>query len=100
MSASPLHRTLPGSASSEESDAIPNIAAMRQAIVCATHDSGLIRRCLQVAERHDLEEEEMYVWLAYHALSRIEELAERFGRQAIDTSGVGMDNLRGECFSR
>jgi hypothetical protein len=100
MSVGLLNRTPCGSASPETSDAIPNIAAMRQAIVCATHDSGLIRQCLEVAERHDLEEEEMYVWLAYHALSRIEELPQRVAREPAETSDIGMDELAGERFSR
>jgi hypothetical protein len=93
MSASRLLAKLLRSATSEELDAVPNIAAMRRAIVCATHDNGLIRQCLEVAERHDLEEEEMYVWLAYHALARMEELAGRFAQQAPETPGIRANSV-------
>lgn len=63
----------------EEPEQILNIAAMRRAIVWGALESDLIREGLEVAERHDLDEEEMYVWLAYHALVRLKKVEQTAG---------------------
>jgi len=52
----------------------PSIAKMRREILSGARNSRLIRECLEVAENLDLHDEEMYVWLAYQALTRLEEL--------------------------
>ena len=74
MSVSRLHLGLPRSTPSEEPNEVLSIAEMRRAIVCGARHSRVIRECLEAAERHDFAEEEFYVWLAYQALVRLEEL--------------------------
>ena len=54
-----------------------DIGAMRKAILYGQRDSGLINRCLRIAEANGLSGEETYVVLAYHALCQMEELWQR-----------------------
>jgi len=97
MNVTPHDEDLPTSATPKEAKDALGIADMRRAIMCGVRDSELIRECLEVAERHDLEEEEMYVWLAYQALLRMEEfrractapLAAPLDRRGAGSSGTG-----------
>jgi hypothetical protein len=74
MGVTHLKEELRRPASSEEPQGVPNIADMRRAIVCGSRASGLIQESLEVAARYDLDEEEMYVWLAFQALARLKQL--------------------------
>ena len=72
MRASALYLGLPSVHSSDETDASPTLVDMRYQILSGARHSRLIRDCLEFAEHHDLSEEDMYVWLAFHALVRLE----------------------------
>jgi hypothetical protein len=74
MSVTHLNAELRRSSRPDEPKQVPNIADMRRVIVCGAHDSGLIQECLEVAACYDLDEEEMYVCLAFRALTRPNEL--------------------------
>jgi hypothetical protein len=74
MTVAALHVGLPRLVASEEGHEDPSIADMRRAIIFGARESRLIRECLEVAESRDLPEEEMYIWLAYHALVCLDEL--------------------------
>lgn len=71
MTVSVLHIGLPGPPLADDSK---GFAAMREAILRGASHSRLVRQCVEVAEKHDLSEDEMYVWLAYQALVRLEAL--------------------------
>jgi hypothetical protein len=53
-----------------------DVSAMRRAIMKAQCDSSLVNRCLHVAELQGLSGEEMYVLLAYHALTQLQDMWE------------------------
>jgi hypothetical protein len=65
---------LPRPESAEEVSDAESIAGMRRAILRGARNSSLIRQCLDVAQSRLLSREEIYVFLAYEALLRLEEL--------------------------
>jgi hypothetical protein len=68
------HVGLPRPESAEEVSDAESIAGMRRAILRGARNSSLIRHCLDVAQSRLLSREEIYVFLAYEALLRLEEL--------------------------
>ena len=68
------HVGLPRPESAEEVSDAESIAGMRRAILRGARNSSLIRQCLHVAHSRLLSREEIYVFLAYEALLRLEEL--------------------------
>jgi hypothetical protein len=68
-----LHTDPPSPPSSDEFHDALSIADMRREILFGSRHSRLVQDCLEAAEERDLPEEEMYVWLAYQALLRLEE---------------------------
>jgi hypothetical protein len=94
MTVSALHLGLPEPASDPEIDDVPSIAHMRREILSGARQSRLIRECLEVAENFDLHEEEMYVWLAYQALIRLEEM-HRTCKCSESGSPVNLDAIDG-----
>jgi hypothetical protein len=69
-----LHLGLPKPESTEEIKDAETIAGMRRAILRGARESRLIRQCLEVAESRLLSREDIYVFLAYEALLKLEEL--------------------------
>lgn len=67
------HMGLPKPQSTEEVSDAESIAGMRRAILRAARNSSLIRECLDIAQSRLLSREEIYVFLAYEALLRLEE---------------------------
>jgi hypothetical protein len=74
MTVSVLYMGLPRPASGDDANDALSIGDMRQEILSGARHSRVIRECLEAAEDRDLHDEEMYVWLAYQALIRLEEL--------------------------
>jgi hypothetical protein len=74
MTIAQLHIGIPRLQPPEQPDDVLSIIEMRRAILCGARHSRVIRECLEVAEHRELSEEDMYVWLAYEALVRLEEL--------------------------
>jgi hypothetical protein len=68
------HVGLPKPESAEDIGDAESIAGMRRAILRSARSSSLIRQCLEVAQTRLLTREENYVFLAYRALLRLEEL--------------------------
>lgn len=68
------HVGLPRPESAEQVSDAESIAGMRRAILRGARNSSLIRQCLDVAQSRLLSREEIYVFLAYEALLRLEEL--------------------------
>jgi ribosomal protein S25 len=68
------HVGLPRPQSGEEVSDAQTMAGMRRAILRGARSSSLIRQCLKVAQSRLLSREEIYVFLAYEALLRLEEL--------------------------
>jgi hypothetical protein len=94
MPMSALYLGLPKPASDHEANDAPCIADMRREILAGARQSRLVRECLEIAENFDLHEEEMYVWLAYQALTRLEEL-HRTCRCSGSGSSVNLDAIDG-----
>jgi hypothetical protein len=90
MTVSGLHLGLPGLACDDE----PSITDMRREILSGARHSRVIRECLEAAENLDLDEEELYVWLAYRALIRLEELHRSCTCSAL-SSRVNLDAVDG-----
>jgi hypothetical protein len=68
------HLGLPKPQSTEELSDAESVAGMRRAILSGARDSSLIRQCLDVARSRLFSREEIYVFLAYEALRKLEEL--------------------------
>lgn len=49
------------------------VEAMRHTIMSGARESSLIRECLEVAEHLHISRNELFVYLAYHALVRLED---------------------------
>ena len=75
------------SESSEDAKDTETIPGMRRAIEQAARSSQVIQECFQMAERHQLGREEIYVLLAYRALVELEhrhQVLERLKTQLIE----------------
>lgn len=59
--------------SPEGGEDVTTIPGMRRAIEQAARSSRVIKECFEMARRHQLEREEIYVLLAYQALVELED---------------------------
>jgi hypothetical protein len=82
---------LPRPESPQEVSEADSIAGMRQAILRGARDSSLIRQCLDVAQSRLLSREEIFVFLAYEALVRLEELHQAREARLVPLTGTSID---------
>lgn len=91
MTLTTAHVGLPRPDSPKEVSDAESVAGMRRAILRGARNSSLIRQCMDVAQSRLLSREEIYVFLAYEALLRLEELHQAREPSLVPLTGASID---------
>jgi len=85
------HVGLPRPDSPQEVSDAESIAGMRRAILRGARNSSLIRQCMDVAQSRLMSREEIYVFMAYEALLRLEEFHQACEPGPVPLTGASID---------